>query len=74
MKMKSPFSPEQVASLEGYQKCGYFHPFTCDRCRADLKPTESGWICSVDGCECTQDWCHDFMADNSWLKGQPYAK
>lgn len=67
--IKSPFSPEQIASLEGFQECKSLHSFTCGDCGADLKPTQNGWICSVSDCEYTQDWCHDFMADNSWKPG-----
>lgn len=28
---RSPWNAEQVASLNGFQTCGYFHPFTCPR-------------------------------------------
>lgn len=66
----SVFSPDQVASLERYQREGKFHPFTCPN-RGDgnhrenavdlgaLVPTVRGWICPF--CEYTQDWAHDFM-------------
>lgn len=65
-KIKAPFSPEQVASLKGYQECGYFHPFTCGDCGEDLVSITAGWICPTNGCNYTQDWCHDFMANSSW--------
>lgn len=64
---KAPFTPEQVESLNGFQRCGCFHPFTCGKCRNDLIATEQGWVCQ-NGCDYTQDWAHDFMADNSWKK------
>lgn len=67
-KLKAPWNPDQIKSLEGYQNCGYFHPFTCGICSSDLIPTKDGWICSLDDSDCyyVQDWCHDFMADGSW--------
>lgn len=65
---RSPFTSDQIISLEGYQECGYYHPFTCGDCGSGLKPTRSGWVCLSKDCEYTQDWCHDFMADNSWVR------
>ena len=64
--IQSPFTVEQVESLNGYQKAGPFHPFTCgtDSCRHDLIATEEGWVCPE--CDYTQCWAHDFMANNSW--------
>lgn len=63
---EAPFTPEQVESLNGFQKCGCVHPFTCggDKCRSDLVATEEGWVCP--NCDYTQNWAHEFMADGSW--------
>lgn len=33
---KAPFTPEQVESLNDYQKSGAMHPFTCGYCRDRL--------------------------------------
>lgn len=71
---KLPFTPDQVAALDKYQREGRFHPFTCEN-RNDGKhrpndidlggliPTVRGWICQY--CDYTQDWAHGFMKDNS---------
>ena len=61
MQSKTPWSAEQINSLNSFQKCGRIHPFTCgnDKCRSDLIATPSGWICP--NCPYTQDWAHDFM-------------
>lgn len=73
--MLAPFTPKQVESLNGYQRSGVFHPFTCGRCRdADetwpmtdqhlLVATAAGWTCPT--CDDTQDWAWASMADGSW--------
>jgi len=67
--IKAPFDSKQIDSLKRFQECGYYHPFTCGKCRSDLEPTPNGWICSVESCNYTQDWCHEFMANNTWEKG-----
>lgn len=70
--MKAPFTPEQVAALNEFQK-GPMHPFTCPgdkkHCYKDnvLVATEQGWVCACG--EYTQDWAHDFMVEPmpSWF-------
>jgi hypothetical protein len=61
-----PWTPEEVASLNGYQWSGVFHPFTCGNaeCRAILVATESGWTCP--DCEYRQAWAHQIMANGAW--------
>lgn len=69
---RPPFTPEQVASLNGYQASGAFHPYTCgyDDCpgvnggHASLIAREDGWHCPA--CAYTQDWAHATSADGSW--------
>ncbi len=61
----APFSSDQVLSLKEHQKCQHIHPFTCGDCGAILEPTTDGWICPVDGCEYTQNWCNSHMADST---------
>ena len=66
---KAPWTPDQVESLNAYQKSGVRHPFTCGApgCGADLVASVHGWACP----QCnlwTQDWCHGWMADWSWKK------
>jgi hypothetical protein len=74
-KVKSPFTVEQVESLNEYQAAGVFHPFTCGRCRdADetfpmtdehlLTATVDGWRCPT--CDYEQDWAWRWMADFEW--------
>jgi hypothetical protein len=70
-----PWTSEQVASLNEYQRSGAFHPFTCGQCRdADpdlplrddhlLTATVDGWTCPT--CDFTQGWAWAWMADGSW--------
>lgn len=70
-KVRAPFTPEQVASLNGYQQSGAFRELTCrgDGCpaageQAVLVAAENGWHCPA--CTYTQDWAHEAMADGSW--------
>lgn len=59
------FTPEEVKSLNEYQRSKYWHPFTCGNgCDVNLIASVEGWSCP--GCEYTQDWAHDFMKDGSW--------
>lgn len=66
--IRAPFTDEQVASINGFQKCDHVHPFTCggEKCRADLVATNDGLICEF--CDYKQNWVHEFMADGSWNK------
>jgi hypothetical protein len=64
-KPKKVFTDDEVASLNGYQACGYWHPFTCE-CGEDLIATSTGWKC--DHCPYTQTWAHSWMKDWSWKK------
>lgn len=74
--INAPWSADQVASLNGYQHSGAFHPFTCsggggphsDRPGRSsvLVVDEDGWRCPVEGCTHHQHWAHAFMADWSW--------
>lgn len=69
--VETPWTPEQVESLNAYQHAGMMHPFTCgdDACRAvtggaALLATPSGWVCTR--CTYRQFWAHAWMADWSW--------
>lgn len=71
----SLFTPEEVVSLNAYQKSGVFHPFTCEGDRTDEKhldgegllvATEDGWVCPY--CDYRQGWAHEWMKDGSWEK------
>lgn len=69
-KIEAPFTELQIASINEYQHCGKFHPFTCAACKADenndepLVAFEYGMQCLY--CPYVQKWVHDFMADWSW--------
>lgn len=60
---KAPWTAEEVAALNCFQKIAPWHPFTCDglsgECRAVLYATQDGWRC----CRCSylQDWAWEFM-------------
>lgn len=69
----APWTPEQVAALNAYQRCGQMHPFTCgkrDRHRSTnagvLVAVEHGWTCPALGCDYRQNWAHPFMATGPW--------
>ena len=68
-KIRPPWTPEQVAALNEFQRRGGMHPFTCV-CNSNkiLLATGKGWLCP-SGCGYTQDWAHAFMADpGAWPK------
>jgi hypothetical protein len=62
--VRTPWSEDQLASLRGYQTCGYLHPYTCGRCGSLLYVEADGWRCSGD--DYAQDWAHRFSTDWSW--------
>jgi hypothetical protein len=70
-EIKAPFTPDQVNSLNEFQKSGVMHPFTGNN---DMLPddeqdilvaAEDGWH-SLNDPNYFQDWAHDWMADWSW--------
>jgi hypothetical protein len=70
-EVQAPFTPDQVAALNDFQKSPHFHPFTCgsgnrtDVAHLDgegiLVATVEGWLCPF--CDYRQSWAHEFMAD-----------
>ena len=71
-----PWTGEQVANLNSFQRSGQFHPFTCsggggphgdrpDR-PAVLIPERDGWRCPVPGCTHRQAWAYATMAGRYW--------
>lgn len=71
----TPWTADQVESLNGYQTSGYGHPYTCpDRDvntyaetlvdRGVLVATTDGWRCP--DCGYTQGWAHQWAADGTW--------
>lgn len=75
MKIEPPWTPEQVAALNRWQRSPTVHPFTCGGDRGDAAHTAyalehgqdkgqlvasvNGWFCPV--CAYRQTWAHDFM-------------
>lgn len=68
-KIRVPWTTEQVAQLNRFQRAGIMHPFTCPRVEHDevLVATPDGWVCPTPGCDYTQAWAHDFMANRGWI-------
>jgi hypothetical protein len=71
--IQAPWTDEQVAALNGYQRAGVMHPFTCgyrdDHYAVDpgiLVAKPSGWFCPYKGCDYEQTWAHGFMALPHW--------
>ena len=67
------FTPDEVNSLNEYQRAGVMHPFTCGGDRTDEKhldgegilvATEDGWNCPY--CDYKQDWAHEFIKNWAW--------
>ena len=65
----APFTDQQVRLLNQFQLEELAHPFTCPRHDSAevgetvLTATRDGWVCPREGCDYTQDWAHDYMAD-----------
>lgn len=72
--LETPWTDDQVISLNAYQHCEWHHPFTCGEREPDNTPhvlvaTNEGWHCPkcmARGKKYAQNWCHAFMADWSW--------
>lgn len=67
----APWTDEQVAALNRWQRRGDVHPFTCDNGSHVLVATNQGWICPKHGCDYRQNWAHVFMAVDSQPAGPP---
>lgn len=60
----APWSYEQVAALNTWQRTDHVHPFTCPYPHAvpmALEATINGWVCPARACGHTQSWAYDFM-------------
>lgn len=64
--LAAPWTDEQVAALNAYQRLSNFHPYTCpyahDWRTRRLVATEEGWVCAHPNCGYTQNWAHDRAA------------
>ncbi len=61
----APWTDAEVASLNDYQACEVFHPYTGENSATKLIATPAGWI-EHEGGEVVQSWAHPFTADGSW--------
>lgn len=74
-----PFTLDQVASLNAYQKSGVFHPFTGRNYMAPegqddvLIATADGWHSQYDP-EYHQTWAWSWMADWSWKQINQFGR
>jgi hypothetical protein len=64
-QVEAPWTEEQVAALNDWQRLGYVHEFTCggENCREALVASLAGWTCPRPDCTYTQSWAWDFMMD-----------
>lgn len=76
--ISAPWTPEQVDTLNRFQRASGTHPFTCGanhtRDTPTLIATPAGWTCPDDDCTYTQDWAHAFMADPDLWPATPYNR
>jgi hypothetical protein len=64
--VEAPFTSEQVAHINEFQRTGYMHPFTCPYCSGadrNLIAEAEGLHCP--NCDYKQTWVHSFMADGA---------
>jgi len=62
MKVKAPWTPEQMVALNRWQHFDSVHPFTCPNEHKGSRVLIAGfkgWTCRC--CDYVQDWAHDFM-------------
>ena len=66
-RIDTPWTDNQVASLDAYQKAGYVHPFTYGdgEEKIDLTATRDGWVTKKGG-PVVQTWAHEFMTNWQW--------
>jgi hypothetical protein len=71
--VKTVFTPDEIKSLNAFQRSRVRHPFTCCKHNRDadhldgegvLLATERGWVCLY--CDYTQDWAHAWMKNWRW--------
>lgn len=66
-KLHAPWTDEQVRSLNGFQRSGVMHEFTCPHGHGALTAFGGGWLCMREpDCLYRQKWAWSFMADGSW--------
>lgn len=67
-QLTAPFSQDQRISINDFQHCNYWHPFTCENPHTGSDRTlialDDGMHCPL--CDYFQNWVYDWMADGSW--------
>jgi hypothetical protein len=58
----APWTDEQVAALNAFQRALVIHPYTCSKTSTDLVATRGGWHCPC-GCGHDQRWADPMMLD-----------
>ena len=64
-QINAPWTPDQVDSLNAYQRGGLFHEYTWGE-HQTLIATPEGWR-TAPGEPVYQNWAHGFTANWSWL-------
>lgn len=78
--IRAPWTEQQIAALNAYQRSGRMHPFTCGNEQHKLHQTliaeRDGWYCPDDACDYRQDWAAAWMADPAALEamGPPWPE
>ncbi len=75
MRIQAPFTDEQVAALNAFQRLGHGQPFTCTHhSQIPLVAAKEGWRCGDPNCAYTQAWAHSFMADARQHPQNPFTE
>lgn len=65
-KIYAPFSEEQLAKLNEWQRNDRIHPYTCAiHSDTPLIAKREGWRCNKPGCKYLQEWALDFAASDT---------
>lgn len=74
-RITAPWTDDQIAALNSFQRAGVMHPFTCGNDGHRMRPTLvaelDGWRCPDESCDYRQTWAHGFMADPTALAALP---
>lgn len=75
-RSNAPWTDDEVASLNEFQQCDRWHPFTGTRKpngdETLLIATKDGWI-EEPGGPVVQTWAHGFMVNWDWRKASKFT-
>lgn len=66
MRVRPPWSEQQVACLSAWQATDHVWPVTCDGAHdrpVRLLPTRGGWVCPLGCGPTTPTWAWSYMVD-----------